>query len=67
MRPRIDQSDCLDEEPLFQTLPANGLTMDVVVEAAARYLNRETDELLLRPAVIRLGQNIHAMFARDKS
>jgi hypothetical protein len=61
-----DKSDCLDDEPLFQTLSATGLTMEIV-EAAARYLNGETDELVLRPAIIRMGQNVYALFNRDKS
>jgi hypothetical protein len=61
-----DKSDCLDEEPLFQTMHATGLTLDVV-NAAARYLNGESNELLLRPAIVRMGQNVHALFNRDKS
>ena len=61
-----DQSDCLDELPLFQPSNKTGLTMDIV-EGVEKYLKGESDETMRQPAIVRLGQNIHAMFKRDKS
>jgi hypothetical protein len=61
-----DESDCLDDLPLFQPSDKTGLTMDIV-EGVERYLKGETDETMRQPAIVRLGQNIHAMFKRDKS
>ena len=61
-----DESDCLDDLPLFQPSNKTGLTMDIV-EGAERYLKGETDETMRQPAIVRLGQNIHALFKRDKS
>ena len=61
-----DESDCLDDLPLFQPSNKTGLTRDMV-EAVERYLKGETDETMRQPAIVRLGQNIHSMFKRDKS
>jgi len=61
-----DESDCLDDLPLFQPSNKTGLTMEIV-EGAERYLKGETDETIRQPAIVRLGQNIHALFKRDKS
>ncbi len=61
-----DEDDCLDDLPLFQTSNKTGLTMDIV-EGVERYLKGETVETIRQPAIVRLGQNIHAMFKRDKS
>ena len=61
-----DESDCLDDLPLFQPSNKSGLTMDIV-DGVERYLKGETDETMRQPAIVRLGQNIQAMFKRDKS
>jgi hypothetical protein len=37
------------------------------VKGVERYLNGETDETMRANAVVRLGQNIHSLFKRDKS
>jgi hypothetical protein len=61
-----DQDDELDDLPLFQPSAKTGLTMDIVRGAAA-YLNGETDETMRASAMVRLGQNIHSLFERNKS
>lgn len=61
-----DESDCLDDLPLFQPSNKTGLTMDIV-EGVERYLKSETDETMRQPRIVRLGQNIQALFKRDKS
>jgi hypothetical protein len=61
-----DEDDELDELPLFQPSAKTGLTMDIVKGAAA-YLNRETDKTMRASAMVRLGQNIHSLFERNKS
>jgi hypothetical protein len=61
-----DEDDELDELPLFQPSGQTGLTMDIV-KAAEKYLNGETDKTLRASAVVRLGQNIHSLFKRNKS
>jgi hypothetical protein len=38
-----------------------------IVRGAAKYLNGETDQDMRASAVVRLGQNIHALFKRNKS
>jgi hypothetical protein len=61
-----DEDDELDDLPLFQPSSTTGLTMDIV-RGAAKYLNGESDETMRASAVVRLGQNIHALFKRNKS
>jgi hypothetical protein len=61
-----DEDDELDDLPLFQPSATTGLTMDIV-RGATRYLNGETDQDMRASAVVRLGQNIHALFKRNKS
>jgi hypothetical protein len=61
-----DEDDELDELPLFQPSGKTGLTMDIVKGATA-YLNGKTDRTMRASAVVRLGQNIQALFERDKS
>jgi HAD domain in Swiss Army Knife RNA repair proteins len=61
-----DEDDELDELPLFQPSGKTGLTMDIVRGAEA-YLNGKTDQTMRASAVVRLGQNIQALFERDKS
>jgi HAD domain in Swiss Army Knife RNA repair proteins len=61
-----DEDDELDELPLFQPSGQTGLTMDIV-KAAEKYLNGETDKTMRASAVVRLGQNIHSLFKRNKS
>jgi hypothetical protein len=61
-----DEDDELDELPLFQPSAQTGITMDIV-KAAGKYLNGETDKTMRASAVVRLGQNIHSLFKRNKS
>jgi HAD domain in Swiss Army Knife RNA repair proteins len=61
-----DEDDELDDLPLFQPSAKTGLTMDIV-RAAENYLNGKTDQTKRANAVVRLGQNIHSLFKRDKS
>jgi hypothetical protein len=61
-----DEDDELDDLPLFQPSAKTGLTMEIV-RGAAKYLNGESDKDMRASAVVRLGQNIHALFKRDKS
>jgi len=61
-----DEDDELDELPLFQPSAQTGITMDLV-KAAEKYLNGETGRTMRTSAVVRLGQNIHSLFKRNKS
>ncbi|MEA2942494.1 MAG: hypothetical protein QOD09_3023 [Bradyrhizobium sp.] len=61
-----DEDDELDDLPLFQPSAKTGLTMEIV-RGAAKYLNGETDKDMRATAVVRLGQNIHALFKRNKN
>jgi hypothetical protein len=61
-----DEDDGLDDLPLFQPSSKTGLTMEIV-KAAEKYLNGESDKDMRAGAVVRLGQNIHSLFKRDKS
>ena len=61
-----DEDDELDGLALFQPSERTGLTMDIV-KAAGKYLNGESDETMRASAVVRLGQNIHSLFKRNKS
>jgi hypothetical protein len=61
-----DEDDELDELPLFQPSGKTGLTMDIV-RGAATYLNEKTDNTMRANAIVRLGQNIHSLFERNKS
>ena len=61
-----DEDDELDDLPLFQPSSKTGLTMDIV-KAAEKYLNGQSDTTMRASAVVRLGQNIHSLFKRNKS
>jgi hypothetical protein len=61
-----DESDCLDDLPLFQPSSRTGLTIEIV-KGVDRYLAGKTDDSMRQSAVVRLGQNIHSLFKRDKS
>ncbi len=61
-----DENDGLDDLPLFQPSSKTGIT-DEIVEGATKYLNGETDETMRANPVVRMGQNIHALFKRDKN
>jgi hypothetical protein len=37
------------------------------VEGVEKYLAGKTDDTMRQSAVVRLGQNIHSLFKRDKS
>jgi hypothetical protein len=61
-----DEDDELDDLPLFQLSAGTGLTMEIV-RGAAKYLNGKTDEDMRASAVVRLDQNIHTLFKRNKN
>ena len=61
-----DESDCLDDVPLFKPSSKTGLTIEIV-EGVEKYLSGKTDDTMRQHAIVRLGQNIHSFFKRDKS
>ena len=61
-----DEDDGLDDMPLFQPSRQTGLTPEIA-KGVARYLAGQTDEVMRANALVRIGQNIHALFKRDKS
>jgi hypothetical protein len=61
-----DDDDCLDELPLFQPSSKTGLTPDIA-KGIEDFLAGRSDKDMRANAITRLGQNIHALFGRDKS
>ena len=61
-----DEDDGLDDLPLFQPSAKTGLTPEIA-KGVERYLNRQTDETMRAGALVRIGQNIHSLFKRNKS
>ncbi len=61
-----DEDDGLDDLPLFQPSSATGLTPEIM-RGVARYLDGKTDETMRANIAVRVGQNIHSLFKRDKS
>ena len=61
-----DDDDCLDELPLFQPSSKTGLTPDIA-KGIEDFLSGRSDKDMRANAITRLGQNIHALFGRDKS
>lgn len=61
-----DEDDGLDNLPLFQPSAKTGVTPEIV-KGVERYLNGDTDETMRASPIVRLGQNIHSLFKRDKS
>ncbi len=61
-----DEDDELDGLPLFQPSAKTGVTMDIV-KGVEKFLNGKTDKTMRANAVVRLGQNIHSLFKRNKS
>jgi HAD domain in Swiss Army Knife RNA repair proteins len=61
-----DDDDCLDELPLFQPSSKTGLTPEIA-KGIEDYLAGRSDKDMRANALKRLGQNIHAIFSRDKS
>lgn len=61
-----DEDDGLDDLPLFQPSSKTGITMEIV-RGVEKYLKGKTDETMRANVVVRLGQNIHSLFKRDKS
>ena len=61
-----DEDDDLDELPLFQPSATTGITPKIV-KSVEKYLSGKTNETMRANAVVRLGQNMHALFKRDKS
>jgi|SRR5436309_12343223 len=63
----IDNGDDeLDELPLFQPSRATGITGEML-KGVEKYLSGKTDRTMRASGIVRLGQNIHALFKRDKS
>lgn len=61
-----DESDCLDDLPLFQPSSRTGITTEIA-EGVVEYLSGRTDQTMRQPALVRFGQNIHSLFKRDKN
>jgi Swiss Army Knife RNA repair-like protein len=61
-----DEDDELDDLPLFQPSSETGLTTEIAA-GVRRYLGGKTDESMRASLIVRAGQNIHALFKRDKS
>jgi hypothetical protein len=61
-----DSDDCLDELPLFQPSARLGLTPEIA-KGIDDFLAGRTDKDMRLNAITRWGQNIHALFGRDKS
>jgi hypothetical protein len=61
-----DDDDCLDELPLFQPSARTGLTEEIA-EGVREFLAGRSDIDMRQNALVRLGQNIHSLFKRDKS
>jgi len=61
-----DESDCLDDLPLFQPSSSTGLTIEIV-EGVEKYLAGKTDDTLRQSAIVRLVLYIHSLFKRDNS
>jgi hypothetical protein len=61
-----DEDDDLDELPLFQPSATTGLTPKIA-KGVEDYLNGKTEQTMRANVVIRIGQNIHSLFKRDKS
>ena len=61
-----DEDDGLDDLPLFQPSSKTGITDDIV-DGAQRYLSGQTDETMRANLAVRLAQNVHALFKRDKN
>jgi HAD domain in Swiss Army Knife RNA repair proteins len=61
-----DSDDCLDQLPLFQPSAKTGLTDDIA-SGISEYLAGRSDKDMRANAIKRFGQNLHALFGRDKS
>jgi hypothetical protein len=61
-----DEDDELDELPLFQPSSKTGLTREIA-NGVEKYLSGRTEETVRAAPMVRLGQNIHALFKRDRS
>jgi hypothetical protein len=61
-----DEDDELDDLPLFQPSSSKGLSPEIVKGVAA-YLAGTTNETMRAGVLVRMGQNIHSLFKRDKS
>ena len=61
-----DSDDCLDALPLFQPSAHTGLTPQIA-EGIEAFLAGRSDKDMRASAITRFGQNIHALFKREKS
>jgi hypothetical protein len=60
-----DEDDELDSLPLFQPLAKVGLDQDIV-DGAAAYLSGETDRDMRRSVLVRVAENVSAIFRGHK-
>lgn len=61
-----DEDDELDGLPLFQPSAKTGLTAEIV-KGVERYLAGKSDATMRASMIVRVGQNLHALFKRDKN
>jgi HAD domain in Swiss Army Knife RNA repair proteins len=61
-----DEDDELDGLPLFQPSCKTGITAEIM-KGVEKYLSGKTEHTMRASLLVRAGQNIHALFKRDKS
>lgn len=61
-----DDDDCLDELPLFQPSSKTGLTEEIAC-GIEEFLAGRSDKDMRASAIARLGQNLHALFGRERA
>jgi hypothetical protein len=61
-----DEDDDLDGLPLFQPSAKTGLTPQIM-NGVEKYLSGKTERTMRANPLVRLGQNVRALFKRDKS
>jgi HAD domain in Swiss Army Knife RNA repair proteins len=61
-----DEDDELDGLPLFQPSARTGLTREIA-RGVENYFSGKSDRDMRANPLVRLGQNVHALFKRDKS
>jgi hypothetical protein len=63
---KIVQTTGATSLPLFQPSCKTGITVEIV-KGVEKYLSGKTDRTMRASGIVRLGQNIHSLFKRDKS
>lgn len=61
-----DEDDELDELPLFQPACKTGMTGEIA-KGVEKFLSGKSDRTMRANTIVRLGQNIHSLFKRNKS